>query len=76
MYHFFFAIYSVTFSVLSGALTVAIIVAGYFSWPAVIAAMVIGAILSLPLTYIILKQMDWSEPDKRHAAKKDWWYRR
>jgi hypothetical protein len=76
MYHFFFAIYSVTFSVLSGTLVVAIIVAGYFSFPAMIASMIIGAILSLPLTYIILKQMDWSEPDERHAAKKDWWYRR
>jgi hypothetical protein len=36
--------------------------------------MIVGAILSLPATYAVLKQMDWSEPDKRHAAQKDRWY--
>jgi hypothetical protein len=74
MLHFAFAIYSIVFSVLSGTLVVAIIVLGYFSWPSIIAAMIVGAILSLPATYAVLKQMDWSEPDKRHAAQKDRWY--
>jgi Kef-type K+ transport system membrane component KefB len=74
MYHFFFAIYSVVFTTLSGILLVVIIVAGYFSWPAMIAAMISGGILSLPITYKILKQMDWSTPDPRHAAKPARWY--
>ena len=74
MYHFFFAIYSITFSVISGTLVVAVIVAGYFSWPTVIGAMIAGALLSLPIAYKVLKQMDWSEPDKRHAARPDRWY--
>ena len=74
MYHFAFAIYSIVFSTLSGALVVAVIVAGYFSWTSMITAMIVGAILSLPLTYAVLKQMDWSEPDEKHAAKRDRWY--
>ena len=74
MYHFFFAIYSITFSVISGTLVVAVIVAGYFSWSTVIGALIAGAVISLPLSYFILKQMDWSEPDKRHAARPDRWY--
>jgi hypothetical protein len=74
MLHFAFAIYSIAFSVLSGTLAVAVIVAGYFSWPTMIGAMIAGALISLPATYAILKQMNWSEPDKRHAAKPDRWY--
>jgi len=74
MYHFFFAIYAVVFSVLSGAIAVAIIVAGFFSFPTMIGALIAGALISLPLSYFILNQMDWSEPDKRHAAKQDRWY--
>ncbi len=74
MIHFAFAIYSIVFSVVSGSAVVAIIVAGYFSWPSMITAMILGALLSFPIAYAVLKQMDWSEPDEKHAAKKDWWY--
>jgi hypothetical protein len=74
MLHFTFAIYTITFSTLAGALTVATIVMGYFSWTSMIACMVAGAILSLPATYAILKQMDWSTPDPKHAAKPTRWY--
>ncbi|WP_299028118.1 hypothetical protein [uncultured Sulfitobacter sp.] len=74
MIHFAFAIYSIVFSTLSGTLAVAVIVAGYFSWTSMITAMIVGAIISLPATYAVLKQVDWSEPDKRHAAKQDRWY--
>lgn len=74
MLQFAFAIYSMTFSVTSGVTAVAIILAGYFSFPAMVAAMIFGGIISLPLTYKILKQMDWSEPDEKHAARKDRWY--
>ena len=63
MLHFAFAIYSIVFSVISGALVIA-----------VIGALIAGAVISLPLSYFILKQMDWSEPDKRHAARPDRWY--
>jgi hypothetical protein len=74
MIHFAFAIYSIVFSTLSGTFVVAVIVAGYFSWPTMITSMIAGGLLSLPITYAVLKQMDWSEPDKRHAAKPDRWY--
>ncbi|WP_299415689.1 hypothetical protein [uncultured Sulfitobacter sp.] len=74
MIHFAFAIYSIVFSTLSGALVVAVIVAGYFSWTSMITSMMVGAIASLPATYAVLKQMDWSEPDEKHAAKQDRWY--
>jgi hypothetical protein len=76
MLHFFFAIFSVVTTTLSGILSVAIIVAGYFSWPAITAAMVLSAIVSLPVTYFILKQMDWTDPDEKHGTQKEWWYRR
>jgi NAD-dependent oxidoreductase involved in siderophore biosynthesis len=76
MLHLFFAIFSVVFTTLSGILSVAIIVAGYFSWPAMIAAMIPSAIAALPITYIILKQMDWTDPDEKHGTQKEWWYRR
>ena len=42
MLHFFFAIFSVTTTTLSGILSVAIILAGTFSWPAIIAAMILS----------------------------------
>jgi len=74
MIHFAFAIYSIVFSVISGSLAVAVIVAGYFSWTGMIGAMVVGAILALPITYAVLKRMDWSEPDEKHAAKPDRWH--
>ncbi len=74
MLHFAFAIYSIIFSVVSGVAVVAVIVAGYFSFPTVITAMIIGALLSFPIAYGVLKQMDWREPNKRHAAKPDRWY--
>ncbi|UWR26019.1 hypothetical protein K3757_16445 [Sulfitobacter sp. S223] len=74
MLHFAFAIYSIAFSVTSGAIAVAIIMAGFFSFPTMIGALIAGALISLPLSYFILKQMDWSEPDKRHAARPDRWY--
>ncbi|MGB5864818.1 MAG: hypothetical protein WBG95_11000 [Sulfitobacter sp.] len=73
MIHFAFAIYSIVFSTLSGVFVVAVIVMGYFSWTSMISSMIAGAVLSLPLTYAILKQMDWSEPDPKHNAKKDRW---
>lgn len=76
MLHFAFAIYSITFSVTSGAFAVAIIVAGFFSFPTMIGALIAGAVISLPLSYFILKQMDWSEPDEKHGTQKEWWYRR
>ncbi len=74
MLHFAFAIYSIVFSVLSGALAVAVIVAGYFSWPSMIGAMIAGALISLPATYAVLKQMDWSRPDPKHEAEPDRWH--
>ncbi|MCX7567303.1 hypothetical protein OS189_13200 [Sulfitobacter sp. F26169L] len=74
MYHFAFAIYSVVFSTISGFLAVAIILAGYFSWTSIITALIIGGIVALPVTYAVLKRMDWSEPDKGHAAREDRWY--
>ena len=74
MIHFAFAIYSIVFSTLSGALVVAVIVAGDFSWTSMITSMIVGAIISLPATYAVLKQMDWSAPDETHAAQKDRWY--
>ena len=76
MLHFFFAIFSVVTTTLSGILSVAIILAGYFSWPAIIASLIAGAILSLSATYVILKQMDWTDPDEKHGTQKEWWYRR
>ena len=74
MLHFAFAIYSIVFSTFSGAFVVAVIVAGYFSWTSMITSMIVGAIIALPATYAVLKQMDWSEPGEKHAAKKDRWY--
>lgn len=74
MIHFAFAIYSIVFSVVSGSMVVAVIVAGYFSFPTVITAMIAGGVLSVPIAYAVLRQMDWREPDKRHAAKPDRWY--
>ncbi|WP_298860776.1 hypothetical protein [uncultured Sulfitobacter sp.] len=74
MIHFAFAIYSIVFSTLSGALVVAVIVAGYFSWTSMITSMIVGAIISLPATYAVLKQMDWSEPDEKHGTPQDRWY--
>ncbi len=74
MYHFAFAIYSIVFSTLSGALAVAVIVMGYFSWTSMIASMIVGALISLPATYAVLKQMDWRKPDEKHGKPKDWWY--
>ena len=71
MLHFAFAS---TSSATSGIIAVAIIVAGFFSFPTMIGAFIVGALISLPLSYFILKQVDWSEPDKRHAAKPDRWY--
>lgn len=73
MIHFAFAIYSIAFSTLSGTFVVAVIVAGYFSWPTMIASMIAGALISLPITYAVLKQMDWRKPDPRLEAKKDRW---
>ena len=74
MIHFAFAIYAITFSVLSGVLMVGVILAGLFSWTYILTAMTLGALLSLPATYIILKRMDWSQPDPTHAAKPERWH--
>ncbi len=74
MFHFAFAIYSIVFSVVSGSAVVAVIVAGYFSWFSMITAMILGGLISVPIAYAVLKQMDWREPNKRHAAKPDRWY--
>lgn len=74
MLHFAFAIYSIVFSTLAGALSVAVIVMGYFSWTSMISCIIAGAIISVPAAYAVLKQMDWSEPDEKHAAQKDRWY--
>jgi|SaaInl0LU_22_DNA_1037365.scaffolds.fasta_scaffold122906_2 hypothetical protein len=74
MLHFAFAIYSIVFTTLAGVLSVAVIVIGYFSWTSIISCMIAGAVFSLPLTYAVLKQMDWSEPDEKHAAKRGRWY--
>jgi len=57
-----------------GTLTLAVTIAGFFSYPTMIGALIAGALISLPLSYFILKQMDWSEPDNLHAAKSDRWY--
>jgi peptidoglycan/LPS O-acetylase OafA/YrhL len=74
MLQFAFAIYAIVFSVVSGVMAVAVILAGYFSFPTMIAAMIAGALLSFPVTYAILKQMDWRVPDKRHDAKPECWH--
>ena len=38
--------------------------------------MILSAIAALPITYLILKQMDWTDPDEKHGTQKEWWYRR
>lgn len=74
MIHFAFAIYAIVFSVLSGVLMVGVILAGLSSWTSILIAMALGALLSLPATYKILKRMDWSQSDPKHEAKPDRWH--
>jgi len=49
MLHFAFAIYSIAFSTLAGALSIAVIVMGYFSWTSMISYIIAGP-SSLPLS--------------------------
>ena len=51
-----------TGAVLTGSLTIALFTLGYYAWPAVIAAAVVGFLASWPVAYKISRWIKRSDP--------------
>jgi len=49
--------------VLVGGLVITVLSLGYFTWPAIIGAVVIGFVLSWPVAYLISRMIKRDDPD-------------
>jgi type IV secretory pathway TrbD component len=62
-----------TGSVLVGGLVIAVLSLGYYTWPAIVGAVVIGTVLTWPVAYVISRQIKRNDPswNERRIAQVD-----
>ncbi|MEL6207028.1 MAG: hypothetical protein AAFR47_17180 [Pseudomonadota bacterium] len=58
MPHFFSIIYSLAWTFLAGSALVVVLVAGWVSGPAIIAALAAGAVVAAPVAWVIERELD------------------
>ncbi|KPP92508.1 MAG: hypothetical protein HLUCCA08_16455 [Rhodobacteraceae bacterium HLUCCA08] len=64
-------LFSALFPVVSGALVIAALSFGYYTWPAILGAALIGFVLSFPIARHVSRRIKRDDPnfDHRHEPK-------